>query len=311
MKLVVIEDNTNTKHSTQRKKSHNLHKTKSVSALSESTNQLQALYTQNSKILDIISKISAILVAIYSILKYMYSHFYSQQCEKFYHIPARYFSKSINNSILYIVLLIVLLAVPFLIKRFAITENNGASGVVMYVLLSLYYSFSWCIIILLCLFQICNNNNSTFVQLFSGWFAEHLWLSGIIIMFFSTIATMLLPIISSIIKKLKSNILKNAICITFSAIISANLLILSVGSHYVLNSNPASNTVYEIANCKGQKYAVLSEYNDKLLVVPIDIAEDNIAVLNTTWYNFIDVRECKLSTITFESVPQIEHENTE
>lgn len=109
----------------------------------------------------------------------------------------------------------------------------------------------------------------------------------------------------ALLKRIKSRILQIIIYTVFFASFTMSVLILFTGAGYILNPDPAGKTAYEIADCEVEKYAVLSEYNDKLLVVPATLNEDNVVELDTTWYCFIDASECKFCFVDFEHAPQI------
>lgn len=251
-----------------------------------------------------IQKVLAVFVAMYPIVEYVYNHYYGQKCEAFYHIPAKYFTKSVNSSILYIALLILLLAVPLLGKWFITREKGNIFSVVWDVLITLCYGFALGYVNLLSILKICSSDNSPFWRQINSLFSDNTVLIIVILMGVSIFAMMGSTMVV-LLKRIKSRMLQNIIYAAFFACITISVLIMVIGAGYVLNPDPAGKTAYEIVDSEGEKYAVLSEYNDKLLVVPATINEDDVVELDTTWYSFVDASECKFCFIDFEHVPQI------
>ena len=308
---IEIKSNANCKPSTQRRKRLRVQRKKSEADLQEPESKKQEALAQRTKPFDVIQKVLAVFVAMYPIVEYVYNHYYGQECEAFYHIPAKYFTKSVNSSILYITLLILLLAVPFLGKWFITREKGNIFSVVWDVIITLCYGFALCYVNLLSILKICTSDNSPFWKLIDGWISENVGFFLGIIMGISII-TMMGSTMIALLRRINSRILQIVIYAVFFTSVTMSVFILFTGAGYVLNPDPAGKTIYEIADYEGEKYAVLSEYNDKLLVVPATINEDDIVELDTTWYGFVDASECKFCLVDFEHIPQvIRAKNTE
>lgn len=77
------------------------------------------------------------------------------------------------------------------------------------------------------------------------------------------------------------------------------------GTKSALNPNPSQKTEYEIATYSNLQYAVLSEYENKILVVPASKNEHDVLQLNTANYYFLDRSECQFSYYNFDQIPKI------
>lgn len=308
VEIEIKTGNAKIKHSTLKRKRTRIHRERSEVTFLEAETGKKKDPTSCSKWFNVIPKGVAILVALYPIVEYVYNYFYGQQCESFYHIPAKYFSKSVNSSMLYIALLIPLLAVPLLRKWFVTTGKSNKFSLVWDGLITPCYGFALGYINILSLLKICASNNSYFWQLIDRCFSEHIVLFVVIIMVISIITIMGSTIID-LLKRTENRILQIAVYAVLFTSVALSVVIFLTGTEFVLNPDPAGKTIYEIADCKGEKYVVLSEYNGKLLVVPAEIDEDNAVGLDTTWYSFIDVCDCKVYILDFEHVPQIKRIN--
>lgn len=250
-------------------------------------------------------QILAWLPICYAILKYMYDFRYGQQCKAFYHIPAKYFSKSVNSSILYIALIVFLVVIPFLLK-WCITKVGGEKSAVV-----CSDSFALFVGVGLGSFNIQGLTRKIESDNFFLWHSigrlasKNMGLYLAVIMV-CAIITMIGLLRVSYTKKVK-NKMRFSIFGVILAVSFVITMVAFIGSTaYALCFDPANKTAYEIADYEKGKYAVLSEYNGKLLVVPAAIKGDEL-VLDTTWYFFVDSSECKFFAMDFEKVTQIEY----
>ena len=90
------------------------------------------------------------------------------------------------------------------------------------------------------------------------------------------------------------------ICISLDAL----LLIGSTGC--VLSKSIKDKSNYEIMYVNNKKYVVLSEYDDKILAVPLRIGKDGQYIFSTSKYEFWDRLQGKFKFEKLDKRPKIE-----
>lgn len=79
------------------------------------------------------------------------------------------------------------------------------------------------------------------------------------------------------------------------------------GTIIKLSVTVEDKTKYEIVNIDEESYVVLSECNDKLLVVPYEVTNDGQCIFKTKQYKFIDMYDGTYQYVDICSSPIIEY----
>lgn len=258
-----------------------------------------------SRIFPAVQWVIAVLTFLYPIVKYAFNRKYGVQCENYYNIPAKYFYKSIDSSLLFIGLIVLMLSIPlfykWLINKLGTDKTWSRIGVG---LISLTYGLALGCVNFLNLIEICSQSGGVFWQ----WIYLQLsrypcQVAGIVVMaaICFTAGWSILPLL----KEVKKTAVQAVFAAALSMITVLNLFILFRGTSCVLNSNPELNTEYEIAEYMGTEYVVMSEYNDKVLVVSILKDDEGKISLDTGSYRFLDPIECEFYYYDFGYAPTI------
>ena len=95
----------------------------------------------------------------------------------------------------------------------------------------------------------------------------------------------------------------------FVSLVTSSYILLN-GTRYILDPNPAGKTEYEIAVYMDSEYAVISEYGDKVLVVPLVKNDTEPVLLDAKLYRFIGPSECEFYCINFGHIPTVDKRDT-
>ena len=250
------------------------------------------------KNIEFIVGLVGLLGIFYSII---YNKTYQQDCEEFYKIPAKYFEGDLNEKILYIVFIIGLMAIliyPIIARNQDKKENRETK-------FTLIFYFGYMLIIGACIsvLNVCfldailkNISINIFVN-------ENGIITRVFVYFITYVGLMGLVFLDkiNILKKSKKIVsLFVIICISLDAL----LLIGSTGC--VLSKSIKDKSNYEIMYVNNKKYVVLSEYDDKILAVPLRIGKDGQYIFSTSKYEFWDRLQGKFKFEKLDKRPKIE-----
>ena len=253
------------------------------------------------KNIEFIVGLAGLFGIFYSIIVFIYNNIYQQNCEEFCKIPAKYFEGDLNEKILYIVFIMGLMAIliyPIIMRNQDKKENHETK-------LTLIFYFGYMLIIganisVLNVYfldailknisiNIFINENGIITRIFVC-FITYVGLMGVV--FWDVI---------NIIKKFKKIVLLFVIiCISLDAL----LLIGSTGC--VLSKSIKDKSNYEIMYVNNKKYVVLSEYDDKILAVPLRIGKDGQYIFSTSKYEFLNRLQGKFKYEKLDKRPKIE-----
>lgn len=256
---------------------------------------------ENQKKYWIYCSLVGLLGIFYSIIMFIYNKTYQQDCEEFYKIPAKYFEGDLNEKILYIVFIIGLMAIliyPIIARNQDKKENRETK-------FTLIFYFGYMLIIGACIsvLNVCfldailkNISINIFVN-------ENGIITRVFVYFITYVGLMGLVFLDkiNILKKSKKIVsLFVIICISLDAL----LLIGSTGC--VLSKSIKDKSNYEIMYVNNKKYVVLSEYDDKILAVPLRIGKDGQYIFSTSKYEFWDRLQGKFKFEKLDKRPKIE-----
>lgn len=250
------------------------------------------------KNIEFIVGLVGLLGIFYSIIMFIYNKTYQQDCEEFYKIPAKYFEGDLNEKILYIVFIIGLMAIliyPIIARNQDKKENRETK-------FTLIFYFGYMLIIGACIsvLNVCfldailkNISINIFVN-------ENGIITRVFVYFITYVGLVFLDKINILKKSKKIVSLFVIICISLDAL----LLIGSTGC--VLSKSIKDKSNYEIMYVNNKKYVVLSEYDDKILAVPLRIGKDGQYIFSTSKYEFWDRLQGKFKFEKLDKRPKIE-----
>lgn len=247
---------------------------------------------------------SAILIAIYPITNYIYEYIFQVKCENFYGIPGKYFSANINSRLLYLCFILLSLLTflsPSVLRNYGKKQGKVTTlSFLYYILLSLLLGFLMGLINLQNLIEIMRvtNEQNIFFSYCNNWINRHAYFvifTIIIICSFSIFGFI-------IIAEIKNKLVKETIAwigiITY--VISFSIIL--YGTVFKLSTSIEDKIRYEIITNKENKYVVLSEENDKILVVEYFI-EDGKYIFDANQYFFLYKYDCKFSYVDIKTKP--------
>lgn len=91
----------------------------------------------SKKRIELMSSVVVIITLAYQIINYVHNMKYQTDCEKFYNVPGKYFSESVNKSALYMafmLLLIMLAIIPVIMRRVETKKKAETRGFIVYII---------------------------------------------------------------------------------------------------------------------------------------------------------------------------------
>lgn len=269
----------------------------------------------SNNIKKVVAIISSFTVFI-TILNIICDYSYKIKCENYYKIPAKYFTTSIYGSLIFLLLsaFLVLFAIFPPLKQYIERKNNVSTNfsLVGNIVLSILFGGYVGLTNVLYLIEIIKSSMLpdfmiNILVFFFNNIEPHLLIIIVIVLFI--IGVLGLLFITEI-RNLKR--FKKVLLFFFSIIFTINFTIIVLGTVAKVTSSIERKTKYEFIEKDDNKYVVLSEYNNKKLVVKYQTKNQDDAViyeLFTDKYYFIDGNEYTYSYIDTEYPPIIRHQN--
>lgn len=107
------------------------------------------------------------------------------------------------------------------------------------------------------------------------------------------------------ISNIKRNWIKKIVCIVLSVALVGNLSLMFYGTVLKLSISIEDKTRYEFVTLD-KEYVVLSLYNEKSLIAPVEVDKNGKYIFRTTQYRFIDSYKGTYQYKDIESTPFIE-----
>lgn len=270
------------------------------------SSKLQKLSIDNGA--TIVSGIATIYVAI----NYFYNLMYQIECHKFYGIPGKYFTTDIGNKTLY--LLFILLGIVALVyprhvvkniynqeerkyfdkfcNKFSVIAIIASEGISLAIL-------NLGLIIMICKIGgpwPCIQNIMLYIAQFP--------VVTINIVLYLSVALIILFTFYEKIKKIGFKIVFMILYLLEAVLIIYGIIC----SYYIKIENKIE---YEFVSYQDKKYVVLSENDDKVLIVSFKIDDDGRYVFYTNKYRFIDICDGVYEYRDIQSKPIIYKQTTE
>ena len=252
------------------------------------------------KYAKVISGILAVFPVAGSVLNYFCNFKYQMSCESFYHIPGTYFSTSINRSLIYTILIIVLIGLPFFLMWLERKMVHSRWSRIYLDCIAIIYGVAIPTISLSALSATRAFQTS--------------WIEAKIYNVLDTCPAFILPLLIAAgvlllllvtrISRIKSDAGQNAVAIIVAILMIINMAPLVWSTIRVTNLSPENKTKYEIVtNEEDDQYLVLAKKDDKVLVVKCDVKASNEYVFDSDEYWLMDEAELTYTYIHMQKPP--------
>lgn len=250
-----------------------------------------------------------ILTVGYPIANSVYNMIFQIKCEEFYHIPKKYFNENIDYKLLsigLILLFFIIFTYPIIIKWLEDKRKEKSK-------FTIYLSIFWAVTIggllgcfnnLNCIYIMSELYRSDKYKPLIEVSSNYLHVIIAIELFFGLVSIVGITLIHEI-NSIKLKWIK-LIIVSLIAVSLTNSIILTINTIiFNLIASPEDISRYEIVTSNSENYIVLSEYEDKILVVNYEIENEQL-ILKTNEYWFLDKFECTYNYIELSVPPVIE-----
>lgn len=238
--------------------------------------------------------IFTIMGGVYFVANYLYNQRYKQKNQSYYGIPSKYFQGSIEDKVFYLILVIILICIIFssllllyniknrtdkIIDRLMVKITAFAMGVVFWIL-NIKNLFD--------IIEIIEKNKFTiFVN-------NHIFGVSMIIAMFSVVGIICITYNDEIGSKLNEKWKKYFNMFAW-VIFGLSFIILIVALGVKFSYNAESKTIYETIVYEDKNMAILSDLDDKVLIVEYEINENKETILKTYNYMIVDKENLVIS----------------
>lgn len=262
---------------------------------------------------EIIVGIAGGLAALYPIVNFMYNLSYQSKCEGFYGVPGKYFHSTIDNRLLYlacILILIIICATPVIIRKYDEKKQVQAKGSTVYIsfvaaVLGMEIGF----LNVYNLLEIMKQTHKTYdwIRSVNNFLDKNATITITVVIVAGTIALLGITLMDKlrVIKWKWIKIVINCVFI-FSFVIS--LLLMIYGTIFKLAISVEDKTKYEVVTIDEEDYVVLSEHDDKILVVSYEVKENGKYIFDTSKYWFYEKYQGTHRYINLKYCPEISKE---
>ena len=238
--------------------------------------------------------IFTIVTGVYYSINYVYNQIYKINSQAYYGIPSKYFQGSIEDKVFYLSLLIILICIIFssLLYKKLIKNKTDIFNNILRACVTVIMGFTFSFLNIKNLFDIMKSIESNTATIFVN---NHVNESLIFVIIFSLIGVIGITYIDEIESKLNDKWKKY-----FDNLIIAILVlffIMLIQAIYVKfsYSNVENKTIYETTIYEDKNMAILSDLDDKVLIVEYEINENKEAMLKTYNYMIVDKENLVIS----------------
>lgn len=238
--------------------------------------------------------IFTIMGGVYFVANYLYNQRYKQKNQSYYGILSKYFQGSIEDKVFYLILVIILICIIFssllllyniknrtdkIIDRLMVKITAFAMGVVFWIL-NIKNLFD--------IIEIIEKNK------FIIFVNNHIFGVSMIIAMFSVVGIICITYNDEIGSKLNEKWKKYFNMFAW-VIFGLSFIILIVALGVKFSYNAESKTIYETIVYEGKNMAILSDLDDKVLIVEYEINENKETILKTYNYMIVDKENLVIS----------------
>lgn len=250
-------------------------------------NILEKIVSYSSRIVTIVGLFSAFCAFI----NFICNIWYQINCENFYGIPEKYFSTSVNKNILYRLIVIASLIyclIPPILEKYSRKQKDGIKFDTLYLIfLSVLIGIMMSAAVAHNLGVISTYDDNIILSkvesVLSNWNIETV---AVVLTALCIVVAIGITFLSKVSHWEK--ISREIYSIVIVSIFVLNMAIIIHGTWitFTLDLNIKNKTKYEFVKYECDEYVVLSEYNDKVLLVPFQVDEEGRYIFNTGKYIF-------------------------
>jgi len=255
--------------------------------------------------IPIFTLITGLLTAGYALLNFVYADMWKKDCENYYGIPGKYFTTSINETLILIGMLLLLIAcafVPIIMKQKRKEEYKEDLFYKVYSL-SLTGLFS----VLLGLLNVLNLGRivDTFHNnVLMTWMNKFFVIVCIIVIFLFGV-TLLCILFAKEIRSMRNKCIKNAINKLFAFSLAVTAVLYLSGIYFQTTKSIEDKRKYELITNLEEQYIVLSEFDNKVLIVTYEVDADGKYTIFTNEYSIVDAKGLWYSYVAMDTDPEI------
>lgn len=263
---------------------------------------------------EIVASIVSVLAALYTVANFVHNLSYQEKCEKFYGIPGKYFHSIIGDRVVYLVSILLLIIVGAIIplimrkneeKSKVKKRGETATVLIVTVLMGMVIGF----LNLYSLLEIMKQTHKTYN-----------WIRNInIILDENSTVTIGVVVLTGIISlfgitfidkfgEIRRIWIRKVVGIVFDISFVMSLELLIFGMLFVLTRSVEDKTKYEVVTIDEVEYVVLSECDDKILVVLYEVENKGHYIFDTSRYWFYEKNQGTYRYINLEDCPEIKKE---
>lgn len=240
---------------------------------------------------EIVVSAIGILAAVYPILNYVFNIKYQSECEKFYGLPGKYFHSSIDSRCLYLICIILLVLacfIPLILVMSKHSNNKRIERIFVYgmtivgsILVGLINAYHFVLI----LYNECRKYK--LMNKIISLIGEHFTIVMVVIVIFAVISISGLILIETVRKNMSEKIRKIFdIIYLVSFVVTVGLIICGIFAKFSISIDDKRQ--YEFVTIEEERYIILSEHDDKILIVKFEIDEGGNYIFDTSKYSLQD-----------------------
>lgn len=262
---------------------------------------------------EIIVGIAGGLAALYPIVNFMYNLSYQSKCEGFYGVPGKYFHSTIDNRLLYlacILILIIICATPIIIRKYDEKKQVQVKGSTVYVsFVAAVVGMEIGFLNVYNLLEIMKQTHKTYdwIRSVNNFLDKNATITITVVIVAGTIALLGITLIDKI-RAIKWRWIKIVINCVFIFSFAISLLLMIYGTIFKLGISVEDKTKYEVVTIDEEDYVVLSEHDDKILVVLYEVKENGQYIFDTSKYWFYEKYQGTHRYINLKYCPEISKE---
>lgn len=238
--------------------------------------------------------IFTIINGVYFASNYFYNQIYKQKNKSYYGIPSKYFQGSIEDKVFYLILVIILICIIFgsllLYKKFIKNRSDKITNILM-ACITVAMGFTFSILNIKNLFDIIEIIENNKVVIFVN---NHILGVSMIIIMFSIVEIICITYNDEIGSKLNEKWKKYFNMFAW-VIFGLSFIMLIVALRVKFSYNAESKTIYETIVYEDKNMAILSDLDDKVLIVEYEINENKETILKTYNYMIVDKENLVIS----------------
>lgn len=237
--------------------------------------------------------IFTIISVVYFVVNYFYNQMYKQKNQSYYGIPSKYFQGSIEDKVFYLILLIILIGIilSLLVHKKFIKNREDKIDNIIRIPVDIMMVFTFSFLNMKNLSDIIKSIDNNRIKIFVN---NHIFGVSMIIAMLSIVGIICIMYNDEIESKLNHKWKKyfNGFIIVIFSLFSI-MLIQAISARFSYNAK--SKIIYETTIYEDKNMAILSDLDDKVLIVEYEINENKETILKTYNYMIVDKENLVIS----------------